>query len=186
MAQSKKKPRKTAQKASSSAGYFWGVLRITIGFYFLWAFLDKLLGLGFSTCRDAVAGTISLGCERAWLFGGSPTTGYLNSLDGTFAATFQGLAGNTFIDWLFMLGLLGIGLALMLGIGMRVAVVTGSLLLFMMYVAALPLTTNPLIDDHIIYILALFGLLAVNGEQKLGFGAVWARQGIVKKYPILV
>lgn len=186
MAQLKKKPRKSTQKASSSAGYFWGISRIALGFYFLWAFIDKLLGLGFATCRDAAAGIINVGCERAWLFGGSPTTGYLSSLDGTFASTFQSLAGSVFADWLFMVGLLGIGLALTFGIGMRIAVYTGSLLLFLMYLAALPLSTNPLIDSHIIYIFVLFGLLAVNSEQKLGFGPKWAKQSIVKKYPILV
>jgi hypothetical protein len=29
----------------------WTVLRILIGWSFLWAFLDKMFGLGFSTCR---------------------------------------------------------------------------------------------------------------------------------------
>src|ERR671919_2338782 len=30
---------------------FWGVLRIAMGTTFLWAFLDKAFGLGFSTGR---------------------------------------------------------------------------------------------------------------------------------------
>ncbi len=30
---------------------FLSLTRIAIGFIFLWAFLDKLLGLGYSTCR---------------------------------------------------------------------------------------------------------------------------------------
>lgn len=180
---------KTAKKSDSNlpvkVDYIWGVTRITLGFYFLWAFFDKLIGLGFSTCRDRVTDVVTIGCEQAWLFGGTPTTGYLGSLDGTFASLFQGMAGSAFADWLFMLGLLGIGAALMLGIGMKVATYTGSLLLFLMYIAALPLSTNPLIDSHIVYIMVMFGLLAVNSRQKLGFGSVWAKQDIVKKYPIL-
>ena len=40
--------------AASRAGpqalpYVWGALRIVFGWIFLWAFLDKLFGLGFAT-----------------------------------------------------------------------------------------------------------------------------------------
>lgn len=175
----------TTPTGKGSAAYLWGVSRISLGFYFLWAFFDKLIGLGFSTCRDAVNGTVTVGCEQAWLFGGSPTKGYLGSLDGALAPVFNSLAGNVFVDWLFMLGLLGVGLALMLGIGMRVATFSGSLLLFFMYLSALPLSTNPLIDNHIIYITLMIGLLSVNKDQKLGFGPTWAKLSLVKKYPNL-
>ena len=44
------------------------VLRLATGFIFLWAFLDKTFGLGFSTPA-----------ERAWLNGGTPAQGFLNS-----------------------------------------------------------------------------------------------------------
>ena len=176
---------KKQNSATIDSRYVWGVGRIVLGFYFVWAFFDKLIGLGFSTCRDAAAGVVSVGCEQAWLSGGSPTSGYLGSLDGTFAALFTPLAGNVVADWLFMLGLLGIGAALMFGVGMRVAAATGSLLLFSMYVSALPLSTNPLVDSHIIYIILLVGLLAVNKDQKLGLGSWWADRSFVKKYPVL-
>ena len=99
---------------------------------------------------------VSVLCERAWLEGGSPTSGFLKfATDGPFAAFYQGLAGNTFIDWLFMLGLLGIGTALLLGIGMRIAVVSGVLLLMMMWSASIPPENNPVFDEHIVYSLAL-------------------------------
>src|SRR5690606_11460400 len=113
-------------KDNNQADRVWGLARIGLGFIFLWAFVDKLVGLGFSTCRDAVSGSVEVMCERAWLNGGSPTGGFLQfGTDGPFADFYQGLAGNTLIDWLFMMGLLGIGLALILGIGMRIAVVSG-------------------------------------------------------------
>ena len=63
----------TTPTGKGSAAYLWGVSRISLGFYFLWTFFDKLIGLGFSTCRDAVGGAVTVGCEQAWLFGGSPT-----------------------------------------------------------------------------------------------------------------
>ncbi|GMA18260.1 hypothetical protein GCM10025862_02810 [Arsenicicoccus piscis] len=42
-------------------------------------------------------------------------------------------------DWLFMLGLLGIGIALITGCGLKIAAWTGTLLLFLMYLAEFPL-----------------------------------------------
>ena len=46
-------------------------------------------------------------------------------------------------DWLFMLGLAAIGTALLLGIGMRVAAVSGALLYLLMWTVVLPPQTNP-------------------------------------------
>ena len=88
----------------------WGLARIALGWIFLWAFFDKFLGLGYSTLP-----------AKSWLMGTSPTTGFLKGAAGTFAPFFNGLSGNMIVDWLFMVGLLGIGLALVLGIGMRSA-----------------------------------------------------------------
>ena len=90
-------------------------LRVVLGFVFLWAFVDKLFGFGFATPA-----------ERAWINGGSPTTGYLSGVEGPFAGIFNAIAGAAWADWLFMAGLLGIGLALMPGIGMRVAAAAGA------------------------------------------------------------
>ena len=175
-----------ARKSSEiQAGYVWGTARILLGFYFLWAFVDKLFGLGFSTCRDQSTGAVSVGCEQAWLFGGSPTQGYLGSLDGLLAPIFNAMAGNLAVDFLFMFGLFGVGVALISGVGMRVAVIGGSLMLFFMYLSSLPLSTNPLIDSHVIYITLMIGLLSVNKDQKLGFGPTWAKLSLVKKYPNL-
>ena len=156
-------------------GKLGGILRIAMGLIFLWAFCDKTFGHGFATAP-----------EKAWILGNSPTTGFLtHATSGPFAPLFQSLAGNVFVDWLFMIGLLLIGLSLTLGIGMRVAVHSGSVLLALMYLAALPPQHNPLIDDHIIYILALQLLLHLHAEDTLGLGSWWKKQGIVKKYPIL-
>src|SRR3989344_6173071 len=79
-------------------------LRLVMAFIFLWAFFDKLLGLGFATPG-----------ERAWVNGGSPTTGFLsNAVQGPFADIFRSLAGVGIVDWLFMLGLLFVGMTLLL------------------------------------------------------------------------
>src|SRR3546814_14036197 len=97
-------------------------LRVGVGSVFLWAFLDKLFGLGYSTPS-----------ERSWLNGGSPTEGFLSNVDvGPLAGFFRDIAGNVFIDWLFMLGLLGLGVAVIAGVALRLAAASGTLLMALM------------------------------------------------------
>ncbi|MEV4071570.1 hypothetical protein ACGFJC_38995 [Nonomuraea fuscirosea] len=143
-----------------AAGYVWALARIALGWIFLWAFLDKTFGWGFATPA-----------AKAWINGGSPTTGFLkgtgeNALGGLFSA----LAGQVWVDWLFMAGLLGIGLALVLGIGIRIAAGAGTAMLLLMWAAELPLTTNPFMDDHIVYAIVLVGLALTGAGTTLGLG----------------
>lgn len=175
----------TKTTKTASAAYAWAVARVALGLVFLWAFVDKLWGLGYATCSDPKTGEISRFCDSAWVHGGSPTTGFLShATKGPFSDFFQNLANNGLVDWLFMIGLLGIGLALVLGICMRLAVIFGSLLLFLMYLAVLPPANHPFLDDHIIYILLLVGLLKVNDQQRLGFGKKWSKTDLVKSRPV--
>ena len=51
------------------------LLRLSMGWLFLWGFLDKTFGLNFATTP-----------EDAWLAGGSPTYGFLSyATKGPFA-----------------------------------------------------------------------------------------------------
>jgi thiosulfate dehydrogenase [quinone] large subunit len=104
------------------------VVRISLGFVFLWAFLDKTFGWNYATPA-----------ERAWIEGGSPTKGFLSGVDvGPFAGFFNDIAGQAWADWLFMLGLLGIGVALILGIGLRIAAGAAALMMVLMWFAEFP------------------------------------------------
>jgi thiosulfate dehydrogenase [quinone] large subunit len=146
-----------------------------LGWIFLWAFLDKMFGLGHET-KSA----------KSWLNGGSPTKGFLaNSPKGPFADAYKGIAGDTWADWLFMLGLLGIGAALMLGVGMRVAAACGAVLLVLMWSAVLPPANNLFMDDHLIYAVVLIGLALSNAGVTLGLGRLWQATSVVQKNPWL-
>jgi len=127
--------------------------------------------------------------SSAWINGGSPTFGFLKfGSKGPFADFYQSLAStdpNALVNWLFMLGLLLIGVALTFGIAMKLATVTGSFLLLMMWSAALWPDNNPILDDHIIYVLVLIGLKFNNSQQRLGLRNWWTNQSLVKKLPIL-
>ena len=71
-----------------------------------------------------------------------------------------------------MVGLLGIGLALILGIGMRVAAVSGAVLYVLMWTAALPMTTNPILDDHITGAMTLIVLALTAAGTTWGLGTL--------------
>ncbi len=70
-----------------------------------------------------------------------------------------------------MIGLAGIGAALLLGIAMRIAAASGALMLMLMHAAAPILENNPFMDDHLVYALVLVGLALV------GAGRTWAWVG---------
>lgn len=164
------------------------VLRVAFGLTFLWAFFDKLLALGFATGVNSETGAVDRFGPDAWINGGSPTFGFLSfgvPEDNPFKEFFTGLAGDAWVDWIFMLGLLGIGLALTLGIGMRVAAGAGALLYLLMWTASVPLENNPVIDDHIIGAVAVVVLAMTLAGDTWGFGRHWANSTLVRRYPVL-
>lgn len=155
-----------------------GALRLTVGFIFLWAFLDKMFGFGYSTAS-----------ENAWINGGKPSQGFLTmAAIGPFKDVFSSMASPA-TDVLFMLGMLGVGAAVMLGIGTRVSAWAGSAIMLMMWVAEWPLqsgSTNPLIDYHIIYALALIVVALTFSGDTWGLGRWWKSLPIVQKNRWLV
>ncbi|MET0997697.1 MAG: hypothetical protein ABWX73_03190 [Marmoricola sp.] len=160
-------------------------LRIAFGFTFLWAFLDKTFALGFST-GTADDGTVDRFGAAAWIHGGSPTKGFLAfGADGPLKEFYNSIAGAAWADWLFMLGLLGIGVALILGVGMRFAAIAGTVLYVLMWTVALPPDTNPILDDHILGALTLVALALLNAGDTWGLGHWWSRTSTVERYPVL-
>lgn len=161
---------------TSTAAKALAVLRVTIGFYFLWAFLDKVFGWQYHTAP-----------AKAWIHGGSPTKGFLNGVAaGPLQSQFHAIAGNPFVDWLFMLGLLGIGVAVIAGVAVRIAAVSGVVMLAGMWLAEWPIShidstgaltgsTNPFVDDHIMDILVLIVLALTYAGTTWGLGRIWAR-----------
>jgi thiosulfate dehydrogenase [quinone] large subunit len=95
------------------------------------------------------------------------------------------MAGQAWADWLFMAGLAGIGVALVAGVAMRIAAASGAVMMVLMWMASLPLETNPVLDDHIIYALVLIGLAAARAGDTFGLGRAWAALPLVRRYRAL-
>lgn len=152
----------------------WTTLRLLLGWSFLWAFLDKMFGLGFATCRvPDSGGSIDFLCDAALINGGSPTYGFLN-----FAT--QGSHTGGLFEWMapaapdainladigFMAALLLGGLTLMLGIGVRLGAIGGALLMAFMFLAAdVWPENNPVNSSHVIEMVALLGIATVGAGK---------------------
>jgi thiosulfate dehydrogenase (quinone) large subunit len=157
-------------RAATAARYLLAGIRIALGWIFLWAFLDKVFGLGYATAS-----------AKSWLNDGSPTQGFLGSAQGPFGGFFRSIAGTGVADVLFMTALLAIGMALILGVGMRLAAVGGALLTVMMWAAVLPPASNPFMDDHLIYAAVLIVLALLGAGNTLGLGHAWAATPLVRR-----
>jgi thiosulfate dehydrogenase [quinone] large subunit len=169
------------------------VLRIGFGVTFLWAFLDKLLALGFSTGavvndEGARTGIDFLAKDGAWVNGGNPTEGFLAfgvPAHNPFKGLFEAMAGDTWVNVLFMVGLLAIGVSLLTGVGMRIGTAAGALMYLLMYTASLPLENNPIFDDHLLGAITMVVLAAGYAGNTWGLGRTWSNTELVQKNPIL-
>ncbi|GIJ34337.1 DoxX family membrane protein [Verrucosispora sp. WMMD703] len=168
---------------TTTAARALAVLRISTGLVFIWAFLDKTFGLGYATPA-----------ERAWINGGSPTKGFLANVEvGPLQSVAHSIAGTWWANALFMVGLAAIGLALIAGVGLRVAAASGTLMMALMWLAEFPLarftaggdptgSTNPVVDYHLIYAVVLVALAAAYAGHTWGLGRLWARLPFVQRH----
>jgi thiosulfate dehydrogenase [quinone] large subunit len=183
-------PRQRAAETASTHGAVMtpttakmvAVLRISTAFIFLWAFPDKTFGFGYATPS-----------ENAWINGGSPTKGFLSrAAVGPFESTFHNWAGDAWADWLFMLGLLGIGVALLAGIGLRIAAAGTTLMMLLVWAAEWPpanttsagepsMSTNPLVEYHVVYAIVAIVLAVAYAGNTWGIGKVWVRLPFVQR-----
>ncbi|MFB7475100.1 hypothetical protein [Kitasatospora sp. NPDC056184] len=169
--------------ALTASGAALATARIALGAVFLWAFADKTFGLGYSTADG-----------RAWLDGVSPTEGFLSHVAaGPLQGTFHAMAGQAWADWLFMLGLLGIGLALVGGVALQITAAGGTALLALMWAAEWPParhladgtasgSTNPLVDYHVLYAVLLVALAATSAGRTWGLARRWAALPVVRDH----
>ncbi|MGQ4481698.1 hypothetical protein [Streptomyces sp. SAS_276] len=174
----------TATAATTTArAYAFASLRLVMGFVFLWAFLDKTFGFGYATPSG-----------KGWIDGGSPTKGFLSSVAaGPMESTFHDWAGEGWANWLFMLGLLGVGVALVSGVALRLAAVAGTVMMAFMWIAEWPpakhlsdgtpsMSSNPFADYHLIYAIVLIALAAAGAGVTWGLGKLWATLPVVRDH----
>jgi len=129
------------------------VIRFLFGVTFLWAAVDKIFGLGFSTCRSGAE--VIYMCSSAFAKGGNVTAGYLGSSNGPLADIFLKLAGQSWVNWAFLIMLVIAGVTLIFNKYTKIGAWVGAVLVLMMYASHFPPSTNPFVDDHLIYFFTL-------------------------------
>lgn len=146
--------------------------RLAIGWMFLWAAIDRVFGLGYPT----VDGILS---------GGAPVVDRLDASRGPLEEMFRWLADIPGIEWIAVVVLAVVGLAVMLGIVFRAASALGVVVTVLAFLAALPPEANPVVDRHLVYAAVLAGLAMANAGEELGLGRWWSRRRFVQRHPIL-
>ncbi|MQM25498.1 DoxX family membrane protein [Glycomyces albidus] len=147
------------------------VVRIALGWVFLWAFLDKTFGLGFDTPAD-----------QGWIDGGSPTAEFFS---GGAGGMYSGASGAAWADWLFMAAQAGLGFGLVLGVMMRIAACCGAALMAALWFSMLPIENNPVVDPHFVYATMLVAFVFTDAGARWGLTRRWRRLRLVQRYPVL-
>jgi thiosulfate dehydrogenase [quinone] large subunit len=167
---------------ATTAAYVLAATRTLLGFVFLWAFFDKAFGWGYATPA-----------AKSWVNGGSPTKGFLKGVSaGPMESTFHSWAGSGLVDWLFMLGLLGIGIGLVSGIALKLTAAAGTAMMAFMWMAEWPLarhtstgaatmSSNPVVDYHILFAAVMIILAVSAAGTAFSLGSLWARLPFVSR-----
>lgn len=129
----------------------------------------------------AATAVVSLRLIMGWLFLYSGITkvldpewtasGYLMHAvpeGNPFAGIWTTLAGIPLVDILFQFGLTLVGLGLILGAFTRWNAFWGSVMMLLIWASSLPLEHGIVVDEHIVYIVVLFGLSAVGAGRIAG------------------
>lgn len=143
------------------------VLRVLIGWHFLYAGLTKLLNPSWTATE--------------YLLFAIPEA---NPLMGFWQAMAQSDI-MPLITFLNMWGLTLVGIGLIIGGAVRWNAFWGSVMMLFYYLASLPLENSIIVDYHIIYIATLFGLGAFGAGRFYGLDEYVEEWDIVQTNPWL-
>ena len=138
------------------------LLRLGLGFLLFWAGWTKVINPKWSAA-GYLAGAKTFKGLFAFFAGPGvlPVTNFLN-------------------EW----GLTLVGVALILGISVRLASFFGIVLMALYYLPIFP-PAHGWIDEHIIYSLILILLSSLKTGKYLGYGNLWIKTKLVRKYSFL-
>lgn len=140
------------------------LLRLTMGWIFVWAGFDKLVR-GFDASGFLVNATKG------------PLGGWFQSLGENDAAVD---VINPLVTW----GQILIGTALIFGITVRWAAFWGAAMMFLLYIAQFPPEFNPFMEYYLVYIVVLGLLGALGAGRILGLDSWIERLPWVRRVPV--
>ncbi|MFQ6019932.1 MAG: DoxX family protein [Dehalococcoidia bacterium] len=141
------------------------LLRLSLGFIFIWSGFDKLI-TDFSASGFLV----------------NASSGPLKDL---FVNMGESQVALDVVDPLVVYGQILIGFSLILGIFTRFGLLMGATQMFLFYLAELWPANNPFLDEHIVYILLMALLGALGAGRILGLDALIEKWEPMKRVPQL-
>jgi thiosulfate dehydrogenase [quinone] large subunit len=156
------------------------LLRISLGLVYLWGFIAQGFGVSYSNTNGgnppSYGWHFGYSSQLGWITSGfshSPTAKFIGSTHGPLAFIPQHLpTGLDDFGWMFAIG--GLGIALTLGIAMRIAGWGGFALNILIWFSGFPPSSNPVIDGtHTIYALLLLLLMFLHAGRYWGLGRWW-------------
>ncbi len=140
----------TSVEYPAAAGYAVVALRVVLGWVFFYSGITKVL-------------------DPSWT-----AAGYLKNAvapSNPFFGLWPMMAGIPFIDLLVQWGLTLTGLGLILGALVRFNAFWAAFMMVMFWASSLPLEHGLVVDQHIVYILLLFGLSTAGAGRIIGLDA---------------
>jgi len=141
------------------------VLRFSMGWIFIWAGFDKLI-------TDFSAGGFLVNTSKG-------------PLKDMFVNMGQSETALDVVDPLVIYGQILIGLALILGVFTRFALLMGAAQMFFFYIAQLWPAHNPFMEYYLVYIFIMALLGALGAGRILGLDAFIENRGPVRRIPAL-
>lgn len=160
------------------------LFRIGMGLVYLYAFVAAGFGIFYSNSTMTPSGATTYGwyftvdTSKGWITSGfkvSPTAGFVSITHGPLAPILQHLpTGVDDFGWMF--ATLGLGVALTLGIFMRIAGWGALALNVLLWFSLFPPSTNPVFDaEHMAFGLGILLLMYVHAGNRWGLGRWWSR-----------
>jgi thiosulfate dehydrogenase [quinone] large subunit len=158
------------------------LLRIGLGFLYLWAFLEQAFGIGYTNTTTPAGQLPTFGwhfsydSSSGWITSGfthSPTAPFITSLHGPVGWVLQQFPTG-FDDFMWMFAIGGLGVALLSGIFMRIAGWGGFLLNLIIWFSAFPPEGNPIVDgEHMAFAFSILLLMYLQAGNRWGLGRWW-------------
>ena len=158
------------------------VLRVAMGWVFLFAGIEKVLALGGKPF--SAAGYLQFATAGTWPGVTLEQGQYLNPTHPFWASLGQNAGLVGVINVLVVFGELAIGTALILGLFTRFAAAMGSLMVTFFFIASWDFA-NGIVNSDAIYVILTASLGIMGAGRVFGLDAVIEKTEFVRKAPVL-
>ncbi|MFL5778451.1 MAG: DoxX family protein [Chloroflexota bacterium] len=164
------------------------ILRVAVGSIFLFAGLDKWVGINSGGNPFSAAGFLKAGTNGTWPGVAAAPAGSAPVVVNPTHDFWVGLAANAdlmaFLNFLVVFGQIAIGIALIVGIATRFSAIMGALMMVLFGIAAWDFG-HGIVNQHFAYALITLFLGYIGAGRAYGLDEVIEKEAAVKHNPQL-